>query len=278
MKNNKITLTTGNDPVYELHFNELVQAVFGFDFGHWFRLGVWDDCYESYGLWLDGRLVAHSGLFKMNLLVKGAIYPTIQFSAVAVHPDFRGKGLMKILFEHIFAKYPDTSALLFANESVLDFYPRFGFKPTDDYIACSAQNINNEPASPVTPEQCRKIVENCRPHSQILDCANGHSIRLFHLFGEFAEKLYRIDEVVIAAEVVGETLKIADIFSRNPVKWNDLKKRLPFRNIRKVEFGFCPDFLEVEYQWCQPAKCHHFFTKNMQFLPEKFAVSEFIRT
>ncbi len=278
MKNHEITLTTGSDPVYERHFNELVQAVFKFDFGHWFKLGVWDETYESYGLWLDGRLAAHTGLFKMDLLVAGRVYPTIQFSAVAVHPEFRKQGLAKIIFEHIFAKYPDTPALLFANESVLDFYPRFGFSPTDDFIAFADQQVDNEPASMVTPDQCREIVENRRPHSQILDCANGSSIRLFHLYGEFAEKLYRIDDVVIAAEADGDTLKIADIFSADPVKWRDLKPRLPFRDIRRVEFGFCPDFLDVEYQWCKPDECNHFFTKNIAFLPDKFTVSEFIRT
>lgn len=42
--------------------------------------------------------------------------------------NYRGRGLSRQLMEHIMATYEDIPMYLSANESVLDFYPRFGFE------------------------------------------------------------------------------------------------------------------------------------------------------
>ncbi len=267
-----ITFYNHNDKLYEEHFNKLVKKVFGFDFQHWFDLGVWNDSYESYGLWLDERLVAHVAIFKMELL-QGRVN---QVSAVATDPDYRGRGLQKVLFNHIFGKYPETPFLLFANDTVLDFYPRLGFKRAHDKMAVADIAVNNPPTDKATPTECREIVENSVCRSGIFDCLNGDSVRLFHLFGEFADKLYRLDDTVIAAEAVGSTLKISDIFSTQPISWNGLK--LPFSGIERVEFGFSPDRLQIDYRWEETPEDNYLFVRNLDFLPENFAFSEFIRT
>ncbi|GIO00553.1 hypothetical protein J5TS2_12210 [Brevibacillus halotolerans] len=46
------------------------------------------------------------------------------------HPDYRNKGLSGKLMHYIIDKYEKECDFiyLFANETVLDFYPKFGFE------------------------------------------------------------------------------------------------------------------------------------------------------
>lgn len=274
-----ISFHNRNNKNYEEHFNKLVKKVFGFDFRHWFDLEVWDETYESYGLWSNECLVAHVAVSKMELLLNDRLCPVNQISAVATDPDYRGRGLQKILFNHIWSKYPETPFLLFANDTVLDFYPRFGFKRARDKTAVADVSINNNhPGQCATPVECRSIVENNVYRSRIFDCANNNCIRLFHLFGEYADKLYRLGNTVIAAEVIGDTLKISDMFSSSHVSWSELIAVLPFKGIKRVEFGFCPDNLGIDYHWEDTSQDNYLFVKNLNGLPDDFAFSEFIRT
>lgn len=50
------------------------------------------------------------------------------------HPNYRGQGLAKNLLNHVIAKYEDQYDFLylFANDTVLDFYPKFGFERIEE--------------------------------------------------------------------------------------------------------------------------------------------------
>ena len=50
-------------------------------------------------------------------------------------PKYRGKGYSRILMEAIMKEYEGKvdGIYLYANDSVLDFYPRFGFTKRDEY-------------------------------------------------------------------------------------------------------------------------------------------------
>lgn len=51
-----------------------------------------------------------------------------------MHPDYRNQGLSGKLMNHIIEVYEQeyNFIYLFANESVLDFYPKFGFEKVQE--------------------------------------------------------------------------------------------------------------------------------------------------
>jgi predicted GNAT family N-acyltransferase len=53
-----------------------------------------------------------------------------QIGTVMTDPEYRGKGLAAELMNRVIGQYENESEAfyLFANDTVLDFYPRFGFR------------------------------------------------------------------------------------------------------------------------------------------------------
>ena len=65
----------------------------------------------------------------MNLIVNDKTVNGIQIGAVGTLPEYRNKGLSKYLMDLVLDKYQDSTdiSFLFANETVTEFYPKFGF-------------------------------------------------------------------------------------------------------------------------------------------------------
>ena len=84
-----IRMRNGFDPEYAVQLNVLMREVFDFDFDFWFRRGMWSDKYESFSLIDAGRMVAHVGVSRMKLRVKGKEFFAIQLGGVATSPEDR---------------------------------------------------------------------------------------------------------------------------------------------------------------------------------------------
>ncbi|WP_332870794.1 GNAT family N-acetyltransferase [Lysinibacillus xylanilyticus] len=119
---------------YRESFNELAKLVFNLDFRKWYEKGCWDDQYICYS-YIDGdEIIANASISKMTVLVNGKEYKAIQIGTVMTHPNYRYKGLARKLMDHIIDIYQDQYEFmyLFANETVLDLYPKFGFKKVQE--------------------------------------------------------------------------------------------------------------------------------------------------
>ena len=243
-----------SDPEFESLFNDLMTEVFGFSFAPWHRLGLWGPGYECRGLIEDGRLMANVSISKMDLLVGGRPFRVHQFGAVAVRESCRGRGLAARLINEALADYPGVPAFLFANEEVLDFYPRFGFQRIYEHRPVLETVIDNDiPARPAAvgdPELAAALGRRAR-FSSVLDCVGSDSIRLFHLLLNYQDAALTLPggPLVTAVRLDRETLLLADVAAPGPVSFADLKKVLPFSGIRRVEFGFCPDHLGLSPGW-----------------------------
>ena len=127
----KILRIRSTDVDWHLQFIAHVQEIFRPN--HW-RLwrdrGGWTTDYEIFAL-LDGdRIVSTIGRSRMQLVNNGHAISGYQLGAVGTLPHYRGHGLARRLMEEIVGEldHPDQPIILYANDSVVDFYPRFGFR------------------------------------------------------------------------------------------------------------------------------------------------------
>ena len=92
--------------------------------------------------------MANVCVFKTQALWRGRPHLALSLGAVCTDPLNRGKGYARALMERVFARYPDTPMYLSANEDVLNFYPRFGFRRVHEKLPALSIAIDND-CSPV---------------------------------------------------------------------------------------------------------------------------------
>ena len=119
-----------DDKNLRTRLNDLTDKTYGFNFKEWYEAGYWEEVYIPYSL-LDGdKLIANASvsIMKMNVLGKKKNY--IQIGTVMTDNEYRNKGLSRYLIEKIISEYKEKSDCIYlsANDTVLNFYPKFGFK------------------------------------------------------------------------------------------------------------------------------------------------------
>ena len=116
-------------------FNELTRNTFGFDFVKWHGAGHFGDMYMPHVI-LDGeKVVSNVSVNRMQFDIEGTIKNFIQLGTVMTDKSYRGQGLNKKIMKSIIQEYADKvdGIYLFGNDSVLDYYPKFGFVSCEEY-------------------------------------------------------------------------------------------------------------------------------------------------
>lgn len=116
-------------------FMALAERVFGLSFREWYAGGWWSERYRPYVLAHGDRVLACIAVNVMDTAWRGKDRRYIQLGTVMTDPACRGQGLSRRLMEAVLADWEDAcdGIYLFANETVLEFYPRFGFERAAEY-------------------------------------------------------------------------------------------------------------------------------------------------
>jgi len=109
--------------------------VFGLDFLPWYMSGHCGGKFVPYTLYDGGLAVSSAGAVTSDFVWRGSQKKYIQLSTVATLPEYRGRGLSRWLMEKILSDKKDRCdcVYLYANDSVKNFYPKFGFAPAFEY-------------------------------------------------------------------------------------------------------------------------------------------------
>jgi GNAT superfamily N-acetyltransferase len=243
--------------VFRAGLDSLMRKTFGISLAPWFRAGGWTKDYACYSMLEAGQVIANVSLYRMDLLVNGRAEQWLQLGGVAVRPERRGEGLSRQLLEFVLSRHPETPDFVCGNETVLDFYPRFGFRRvpsiglrlTDDRVL---RPIGSAPGSMVRRDahdpRVRGILEARTQYSRVLDCTNGAPIVLFHLLNQYSACLYELPALgalVIARQEDG-VLHLPGVWAERPLSFAALASALDFRGVREVRFGFTPDWLGLD--------------------------------
>ena len=111
-------------------FNRLAEQTFGLNFEGWYQNGFWGENYDPHSIVIDGEVVSNVSVNRTDLAFGGRRYHILQLGTVMTAPEYRGRGLNRAIMEYIEREYADADGIyLFANDTVVDYYPRFGFRP-----------------------------------------------------------------------------------------------------------------------------------------------------
>lgn len=280
----EIKMNNTSNPEYESLFDDLIRDVFGFSFSPWFERKLWDTRYESYSIIENGMMLSNVCVFKVDMIIGGRKTRVHQYGAVATRAGYRGKGLSRSIIEQINSIYPEVPVFLSANPSVLNFYPRFGFRRFQEYQPFIYTNIDNTSSFErlkSDDDAIKSALKNRSQFSKLVDCTNTEPVLMFHLLLDYADDIYNLPacSAVIIAQQTDVELFVADVIAAKPLSWNEIVMALPFSGVKRVTFGFCPDWLGIDAHW-EPidSDSEPFFVKGSIDLPDKFIFPNTSRT
>lgn len=146
-------------------FNELAQKTFGLSFEDWYQNGYWTDHYIPYSMVCQEEIVANVSVNIMEMWCDGIRKRFLQLGTVMTKEEYRRKGLIRRLMEEIQKEYAGKvdGMYLFANDGVLDFYPKFGFHRAAEYQYIKRRKGAAEPlaaaVSVKNKEELKKLEE-----------------------------------------------------------------------------------------------------------------------
>ena len=233
-------------------FNNLAQKTFGIDFEEWYKDGYWGDGYITYSLVYDDTIVSNVSVSIMDFLILGEKKRYIQIGTVMTDSGYRGRGLCRALMERVLKEWEDKCDLiyLFANDSVLEFYPKFGFGPADEY-QCSMNvtkkhKSNNIIKMDVSNKEHREllynIISNTTSFSKISMIDNA-SLVMFYCTSFMKDSIYYIENynTIFIANFDGSKLYLQDVFSAKEIKLNIVIDEIITNEIKEVILGFTPN-------------------------------------
>jgi GNAT superfamily N-acetyltransferase len=214
-----------------LSFNVLSQATFGLSFEKWYQAGYWTEKYQPYTLLDDDVVVSNVSVNIIDTVHRNKPKIYIQLGTVMTSPEYRNMGLSKFLMQRVLEDWLDhcDAMYLYANDSVLDFYPKFGFVKANEYQgticaepidgAVRKLAMNNEADVAILQDCYLK----CNPFSE-LPMINNWGLLMFYCSAFMKDSVYYIqdyDAVVIALQE-DNALTVFDIFAECKVSLSDV--------------------------------------------------------
>ena len=232
-------------------FNELAGKVFGLSFEGWYQNGFWKDNYAPYSVIQDGKVVANVSVNRCDMNYEGKVVHLLQLGTVMTDPDFRGKGYAREIMEKILSEYEEKvdGIYLFANDSVTDFYPKFGFTEKKEYQYSKAVNCdsgkNQHGIATIVPMSSKedwnkmcKILDSTSQNAKMY-MVNNTGLYMFYLSQFMQENTYYIAslDTYAIAEIEDDTLILHAIIGEGKV--DDVITAFG-EDIKKVILNFTP--------------------------------------
>ncbi len=269
-------------------FFAFTNKIFGLSFKKWYNYGFWNNSYICYSL-LDGdKLISNVSLSKLDVVINGKNKKAIQLATVGTLDEYRGKGLSRYLIEMVLNEYKGDYDFFFlsANDTVVDFYPRFGFNRIPEYkFTCNPLIISNDsirntycqdrgPGSNcnnnskdirvVNKDYMRKlnidnkddlrIIKNLfkerAPLSNIIFIKDYSSIFMWYVVNFYRNSIWYLsdEEIIIVYQIEDHTLDIYDIISKDSIKFIDIVKHMDLNGLENIRFHFTPDLIDIQLE------------------------------
>ena len=234
-------------------FCRLAEQTFGIDFEPWYQAGFWGQQYRPYSLVENREVIANVSVNIMDMCLHGQQKRFIQLGTVMTEEAHRGQGLSRFLMERILEEWkPQCDGVyLFANDSVLNFYPKFGFRPAQEWTytkPLSAASITAplppklDMSEPANQRRLKQAVLQSVPQSA-LAMHHNTGLVLFYALSVYRESVYVLDScnALVMADCEDGTLYVHDIIAPHPVSLNAVIDAFAAFGARQVVLEFIPN-------------------------------------
>lgn len=173
---------------------------------------------------IDGEVVSNVSVNACHMNYMCKIVKLIQLGTIMTDNDHRGKGYARTLMEEILKDYEGKvdGIYLFANDSVLGFYPKFGFKEAKEYQYSKEVTIPCECKAEMVPlkdkqdfDRIVEILDKTNQNARLYMVGNT-GLYMFYLSQFMTENLFYIadchsyaiaemeDDTLILHAIIGE--------------------------------------------------------------------------
>lgn len=274
-KEYKLVIGNGKDDKFRASFNNLTKKTFRFDFEAWYQEGYWKEQYIPYSLIEGEEVISNVSVNIIDISIFGEAKRLIQLGTVMTDKNYRNQGLIRMLIDKIIVDWQDKCDFiyLFANNSVLDFYPKFGFIKYEQY-QCEKEisEKHKEFLETVSmnghkDEYLKKLnmsdsgnreflyrkVNSSKLHGQISMIGNAELI-LFYCIDFMKDNVYYIEEydLLVIAGYQQDTLEIYDVFCKDELSLDNIVACMLRKETNKVKLYFTPK--EVDSYTITPLK------------------------
>jgi GNAT superfamily N-acetyltransferase len=257
-------------------FYGFIQVVFpGVNFIDWHNQGYWSDKYIPISVIEDDKVISNVSISMMKIFIDGEYLNGIQIGAVGTLPEYRNRGLSKFLMDYVLKKYNDFCDIyfLFANDTVLNFYPKFGFNRFREVIFKSSSDIpisnyyarKLDISNPSDLSIIKKIISERRILTKRFGAAEYEFITHWHLLNVFSDNLYFLedDRVIFICAEKNEQLHIWDVIYTKPINlFKAVSKIVKNEKLQSVNYYFPPDQLSFKYDEVIPDENSYLFVKG----------------
>lgn len=230
-------------------FQELTRKTFGFDLEEWYRDGYWGDSYIPYSFVDGDKVISNVSVNQMHITMDGEIKNLIQLGTVMTEESYRNRGLGRLLIEEVMKEYNGKvdGVYLFANDSVLDYYPKFGFKAVKEYRY--RKYINSEVSNngiikvdmnrKENREQVLNIVHNLIENNNLH--MDNYGLYSFYLTGVMNDQVYYCDseDAYVVSAIQEHILYLNQIIADHRVDTDKIAEAFG-PDIKEVVLGFVP--------------------------------------
>lgn len=243
----RFTANAMADPESRTAYFKLAHQTFGLQFEKWYATGYADGHFVPYTLLDGGKAVSSVGVCVTDFQWKNQPLRCAQISTVMTDPAYRGKGLNKWLMETALHEWAPKSDMLYlyANDSVIEFYPKFGFMETSEYQSHKPVSPNHIPSRKLD----MSLPENIDLLARKFKCSNPFSAFpmldnlaqvVFHCTSFMKDHVYYIDQfdAIVVGEQDGEIFCCYDIYTASGCALDDVLGAVLAEDTKTASFGF----------------------------------------
>ncbi|MEK4091850.1 GNAT family N-acetyltransferase [Viridibacillus sp. FSL H8-0110] len=254
-KNYKLISLYQDDNELRNSFNLLTKQTYNFDFEKWYKSGYWKENCILYSLLDNDKMVSHITVSVIDFIVLGEKKRFVQLGTVMTDEQYRNQGLSRVLMDTVIEEWENKCDMfyLFANDSVLDFYPKFGFISVDEYQASKQISIIESPYS-VRKMDIDNVIDLNLLYETAKNAAAQFALSMvdnaglvmfycnyFELFS-FKYNLFYIQDLnaIAVADYEEDTLILYDILATKKIEIENVLNALATEQTKRAILNFMP--------------------------------------